>query len=249
MIAAPTPPLLKLADVHMRFGGLAALSEVTLQIAEHELVGLIGPNGAGKSTLIGVIAGSLRPTTGTVTFTGQAVHQLTVNRRAHLGIGRSFQHPSLFESLTVEDNLTIGLTSWSGGYGRQAKQMRRTEALRILTTLGLERWNDVPAADLPYGIKKLIDVGRVLARSPKLVLLDEPCAGLNTHEKQELADVILRTWEQRHFAAVIVEHDVDFVTSLSQRLYALDAGRVIAEGPPQQVQTDPVVVEAFLGVA
>lgn len=249
MTPATAVPLLELADVNVRFGGLSALSGVTLRIAEHELVGLIGPNGAGKSTLIGVIAGSLRPTGGTVTFTEQAVHHLTVSKRAHLGIGRSFQHPSMFESLTVEDNLTIGLTSWSAGYGRRARRQRRAEAERILGTLGLERWRDVAAADLPYGIKKLVDVGRVLARNPKLVLLDEPCAGLNIHEKQELADVILRTWEQRRFAAVIVEHDVDFVTSLSQRLYALDAGRVIAEGSPEVVQTDPAVIEAFLGVA
>ncbi|MPZ74783.1 MAG: ATP-binding cassette domain-containing protein [Nitriliruptorales bacterium] len=237
-----------LDQVVVRFGGVTALQQIELSVADRELVGLVGPNGAGKSTLLAAIGGALRPQEGRVRFKDRDVTRFPAHRRARMGIGRTFQHPALFDSLTVRENLTVGRDR-PRHRGREKARHHDARAEELLAAMDLADWCDVASRDLPYGIKKLIDVARALMRRPSLLLLDEPGAGLNASEKERLAGLLVRLHATEGFGAIVVEHDVDFVMGLSNRVYALDFGEVIACGPPDQVRRDPRVIEAFLGAA
>ena len=255
--ATVAAPLLEVERVAMQFGGLRALDTVSLRVAERQVVGLIGPNGSGKSTLINVLSRIYDPTEGRVTLEGRDIASVPVHGVAALGIARTFQNVRLFATMTVRDNLIVGAASAtkagfiSAGLGLPAARREevainaRIEAVAEL--LGLGAYLERVAGDLPYGLQKLVELGRALVPEPRLVLLDEPVAGMNPSEKQVLIAAFDRVRKARDVAFLLVEHDMSFVMSLTEYLYVLDFGKVIAEGRPQEVAANARVIEAYLG--
>lgn len=250
-------PLLAVQQISMQFGGLRALDKVNLQVAERQVVGLIGPNGSGKSTLINVLTRIYNPTEGRVEFKASDIASVPVDGVAGLGIARTFQNVRLFATMTVRDNLILGAVSATkAGFvttGLALPSARREEKAvnekieGVASLLGLEAYLPRIAGDLPYGLQKLVELGRALASEPRLVLLDEPVAGMNPGEKQVLIAAFDRIRKARDIAFLLVEHDMSFVMGLTEYLYVLDFGKLIAEGTPNQVSANPRVIEAYLG--
>ena len=250
-------PLLSVDNVSMHFGGLKAVDGVSITVAPRQVVGLIGPNGSGKSTLINVISRIYEPTGGTVKLDARELSGVALHDVAALGITRTFQNVRLFPTMTVRDNLRMGATSATrAGFvtsglalpaaRREEKAVdRQVEDVAVL--LGLEAYLDRAAGDLPYGLQKLTELGRALISNPKLILLDEPVAGMNSSEKQALVAALKRVRAARPVAFLLVEHDMAFVMSLTEYLYVLNFGKLIAQGRPEQVRADPGVIEAYLG--
>jgi branched-chain amino acid transport system ATP-binding protein len=248
--------LLETRNITMKFGGLTAVGDVSMKVESGRLHALIGPNGAGKSTLINVISGFYRPTSGSLIFEGQEVQGRGSAELSHLGISRTFQNLRLFRNLTVMENILIGLhnqihesflpsifrTSGHRGAEREAAET----AENILNEVGLWEFRDRSARTLPYGKQKWLEVARSLASKPKLLLLDEPAAGLNATESEELEQFI-RTLPGKGITVLLIEHDMRLVMSLAERITVLNFGRVIAEGTPQEVRNHPTVIEAYLG--
>ena len=257
MTGAPAPPpLLDARDVTVTFGGLTALDGVSLAVPAASIVGLVGPNGAGTTTLFGVLSGLQRPARGSVRADGVDVTRFSPQRRARLGLARTFQRQELFGELTVREHLQVAYRVRRQparfvldvlGLGRGAAGDERELVDGILSSLGLDSVADVPAARLPLGTGRLVEVGRALATVPRVVLLDEPSSGLVVHVTTRLGEALRRTRAERGVALVIVEHNVDFVLGLSDRVTVLDFGRVIAEGTPEQIRQDPAVQAAYLG--
>lgn len=241
----------------MQFGGLRALDQVNVRIEPGQIVGLIGPNGSGKSTLLNVLTRIYDPTEGRVRFEGVDLASTPPHRVAALGIARTFQNVRLFSTMTVRDNLLLGATSAANtGFiiaGLGLPSCQRTElklardADEVASLLGLQSCMDRIASDLPYGLQKLVELGRAIISQPRLVLLDEPVAGMNSGEKQMLLEAFQRIREARSVAFLLVEHDMSFVMSLVQYLFVLDFGKLIAEGTPQQIIAHSRVIEAYLG--
>ena len=252
-----TAPLLAVEQVSMQFGGLRALDKVSLHVAERQVVGLIGPNGSGKSTLINVLSRIYDPTEGRVVFRGSDIAPVPVHGVAALGIARTFQNVRLFATMTVRDNLILGATSSTkAGFvtaglslpsARKEEKGINTRIEDVASLLGLESYLSRIAGDLPYGLQKLVELGRALVSEPRLVLLDEPVAGMNPGEKQTLIAAFERIRKARDIAFLLVEHDMSFVMSLTEYLYVLDFGKLIAEGVPQDVAANAHVIEAYLG--
>jgi branched-chain amino acid transport system ATP-binding protein len=250
-------PLLSVDAVSMQFGGLRALDKVSLHIDERQVVGLIGPNGSGKSTLINVLSRMYDPTEGRVSFEGKDIAAVPPNGVAAMGIARTFQNVRLFATMTVEDNLIVGATSStsagfvSAGLGlpsaRREDRAIRERVREMSALLGLTQYLSRISGDLPYGLQKLVELGRALVSEPRLVLLDEPVAGMNPGEKQTLVTVFDRVRKARNVAFLLVEHDMSFVMRLTEYLYVLDFGKLIAEGTPDQVTGNARVIEAYLG--
>jgi branched-chain amino acid transport system ATP-binding protein len=248
-------PLLVAEEVTMRFAGITALTEVSLMVREHELVGLIGPNGAGKTTLFNCLFGMLRPDSGHITLGGTPIGDLPPHRRARLGLGRTFQRIELFAGMTVREHLLVAERSRRGRAGlwkdvlgldtRAADEDERIAA--TLEMLGLTSDADRPIEALSLGRGRLVEVGRALMTEPRLLLLDEPSSGLDRDETQALTETLRAVHEQRGTAMLLVEHDVDMVLDLVDRLYVLDFGALIAEGPAREVLDDARVREAYLG--
>ena len=251
--------LLSVEDLSIRFGGLAALSDVSFEVAEGEILGLIGPNGAGKSTVFNVLTGLYRPDAGRMTFAGESLLGLAPHTIARRGIARTFQNTEVFRPLSVLDNVLVGLHArlragllgaalWSPRVTREERAARE-RARALLERLGLGDVADVEAGALPLGRQKRLEMARALAAEPRCVLLDEPAGGLNPTETRTLMELIARLRQDLRLTLIVVEHDMDLVMGLSDRVVVLHYGRKIAEGKPRDVATDAAVIEAYLGSA
>ncbi len=252
-------PLLGLVDITVRFGMLTANDEVCLAVEEGDISALIGPNGAGKTTLFNVVAGAQEPTSGRVSFDGRDVTNLTPVERARLGISRTFQNLSIAAELTVIENVMVGLGRfWHVGLigsmlrlphvVRRERNMRSL-AMSALSFVGMEGSASRVAGDLPYGDRRRLEVARALALGPRLLLLDEPSAGMGPAETMELAQIIRDARREMGVAVLVVEHDMSFVRLIADNVTALEFGRVIASGDTDTVLSDPIVVDAYLGKA
>ncbi len=250
-----TAPLLAVTNLSVRFGGLAALDNVSMNAAPGEIVGVIGPNGAGKTTLFNVICGFVRAGSGSIVFDGHRLHNIRTHQLASLGIGRTLQGVGLWPSLTVVENVMTGLHRESKGdivsallgLPRSSRDERRLRqrAVAALEALEVADFADRYPSSLPYPIQKKVALARALVSEPRLLLLDEPASGLSEADIELLAATVLRL--RRHLAVVLVEHHMDLVMSVCDRLEVLDFGKVIASGTPADVKTDPLVTAAYLG--
>jgi branched-chain amino acid transport system ATP-binding protein len=248
---------LQVEDLTLVFGGLVALNGVSLRAEPGELVAIVGPNGAGKTALLNCINGVYRPRRGRILLDGRDITEVPVDRIALAGVGRAFQHAELFPHMTVMENLLVGrhLLMRTGvlagafyyGSARREEAKERRAIEKIIDFFELYRYRDVPAGSLPYGVQKLVGVARALALEPKLLLLDEPSTGLMREERENFARFLLRIRHELHVRTLWVEHDMQMVTDLADRLVVLSQGEVIGEGEPQHVCSLPQVVEAYLG--
>jgi branched-chain amino acid transport system ATP-binding protein len=258
MTPSPSPDILLSArDLTMRFGGVLAVNKVRFDVRRGEVFTLIGPNGAGKTTVFNLISRIYNPTSGTLTFEGRDLASVAPSRIAPLGIARTFQNIELFEHATVLQNLLIGrhvhrrTSVWSEMLFlpavREAERSARRKVEEVIDLLELQHYRDQLVAGLPYGVRKVVELARALATEPKLLLLDEPSSGLNVEETGDMAFWIQDIQRDLGITILMVEHDMGLVSKVSDRVLAMNQGEVLAAGTPAEVQSNPAVVEAYLG--
>ena len=253
-----TAPLLEVSEVSLRFGGVQALTTVGFAVAKGELYSIIGPNGAGKTSMLNCISGRYAPSEGAIRFKERDITRVPTSRRAALGIGRTFQNLALFGHMSVLDNMMVGrhhllrnnfITGalyWIGG-ARREELAHRHEVEEIIDFLEIQHVRHAVAGTLPYGLRKRVELARAIALKPDLILLDEPMAGMNLEEKEDMARYILDLNEEWGMTVVMIEHDMGVVMDISHRVMVLDFGRKIAEGAPSDVLADEHVKRAYLG--
>jgi len=248
--------LLEVRDLSLSFGGIQALREFTFSVQSGELVAVIGPNGAGKTSLINCISGFYSQNKGSIFFRGRDLSPLRPDQVARIGIARTFQNVELFRNMTVIDNLLLGrhnlflsgfLQNLFLGYRDQEETENRRKVEEILDFLEMEKWRKHLVSSLPYGVQKRIELGRALCQEPHLLLLDEPMAGMNVEETEDMARFVLDIHEELGVTVIMIEHDMGVVMDISQRIAVLDFGAKISEGTPSEIQTDPEVQKAYLG--
>jgi branched-chain amino acid transport system ATP-binding protein len=251
--------ILDVKNISLAFGGVKALTDISFDVREHEIRAIIGPNGAGKSSMLNCINGVYTPQTGTISFRGQTFDHMDSRQVAEMGIARTFQNLALFKGMSVLDNIMTGrnlriksnilLQALRIGLAEREEMQHRAYVEHIIDFLEIQAHRKTPVGQLPYGLQKRVDLGRALALEPKVLLLDEPMAGMNVEEKQDMCRFILDVNDEFGTTVVLIEHDMSVVMDISDRVVVLDYGKKIGDGTPEEVRNNPEVISAYLGTS
>ena len=249
--------ILDVQNISLRFGGVKALTDISFDVREHEIRSIIGPNGAGKSSMLNCINGVYVPQDGKITFHGQTFAHMNSRQVAEMGVARTFQNLALFKGMSVIDNIMTGRNlkmkanlfqqAIRLGAAQREEEAHREVVERIIDFLEIQAFRKTPVGRLPYGLQKRVDLGRALAMEPKVLLLDEPMAGMNVEEKQDMCRFIMDVNDEFGTTVVLIEHDMGVVMDISDRVVVLDYGKKIGDGPPDEVRSNPDVIRAYLG--